>query len=169
MKTYSSSEYGNLHADYKLTRPDGQTMALVMNESGATVLEPVAVLDSFDAAILEARKANLSDFTEPIVGDWLRFSDGRMERVTHIWPADWHADEIATVQTTHPKFGLGSFYLGQHGCSYSGALDDGIKVDRLTFTGELRPGGCWFFHHDHARAHNGVSVEIPFRVYEVTT
>lgn len=168
MKTYTRDEYERMPAEYRGVRDgDSQTMALYMDESGATVWGPVTVLDAVDADILEARKAALSDTCEVIVGDWLRFDDGRMERVTHIWPADWHEDEIARAQTTHPKFGGGSFYLGRTACSYSGALDGGIKVDRFTFSGEMKPGPVWFFHHDSHRAHNGVNVEIPFRVYDV--
>lgn len=126
-------------------------------------------LDERDAAILERRlvSRDIEGSDTPMVGDWLRFQDGRMERVAHVWPADWHADNIATVQPTHPKFGYGSIYLGEHGGTYSGALDDGIKLDRIVATDETRPSAFWFFHHDQHRAHNGITVEFQVCVWEV--
>jgi len=124
-------------------------------------------VDEQDAAILasrvEARNARSSDI--PQVGDWISFDSGRMERVTHVWPADWNDDGIARCQTTHPRFGGGSFYLGDSDTSYSGALDDGIPADILFPTDETKPGHVWFFHHNQHRAHNGVDVEIDCAVW----
>jgi len=62
----------------------------------------------------------------------------------------------------------GSFHLCRNGgVEHSGGLDQGIPIDRLRPTEETQDGWFWFFHHDSARAHNGVNFKIPCRVYKV--
>jgi hypothetical protein len=123
-------------------------------------------LDERDAAILADRTAALDAVDGPRCGDYLRMPDGELLRVAHVFPADW--EDMHGVQPNCPRHGgEGSFYLGRGYVSYSGSLDPRIDQDRLTLSDETRNGSAWFFHHDHMQAHNGVTVSIPFRVYDV--
>jgi len=108
-------------------------------------------LDERDRQILAQRIAAREANPEPRVGDYVRFPSGRLARVSHIW------DDGA--QTSED----GSWYLGDGYTQFSGGLDP--CVPRLTRTEQTLPGAFWFFHHDHARAHNGVRVTAPCRVY----
>src|SRR5882724_5982120 len=118
-------------------------------------------LDDRDSAILAERLASLPT-DAPSVGEWVRFADGTMRRVSHVWPGDWHDDGIARVQTSDG----GSYYLGDGYVSMSGSLYPGVKADTLTLADDApRAGSCWFFHHDHHCASNGVDVTVPWRVW----
>jgi hypothetical protein len=116
----------------------------------------VPMFDDRDQEILEEREQEWNKRTGPRVGDWIRFTDGLVLQISHLW------DD--SVQYT---FG-GSFYLGSDYQSYSGGLESGIPRDSLTLTEETKPAGIWFFHHDRARAHNGVNANVTARVYEST-
>lgn len=135
-------------------------------------MSTATTLDARDAEILAARIAKLDAIEGPRCGDYLRMPDGEMARVAHVYPVDW--DEMHGVQPNYTasnwreRYGEGSYYLGSGYVSMSGSLGDWIAATRLTLTDETREGSCWFFHHDHARAHNGVTVTIPFRIYDVT-
>jgi hypothetical protein len=112
-------------------------------------------LDERDAAIYSERFHALQDVHGPRVGDFVRFADGRMERISHDWDGD--------VQTSEG----GSFYLGKGYVSFSGGLNPSIPTSELVYKAEHKRGSCWFFHHDHYCADNGVAVDMDFRVYEV--
>lgn len=113
--------------------------------------------DEKDIEILERRLAKWNERKGPRVGDWVIMQDGTVRRFTHNWGDD--------IQTTYPKFGLGSFYLGDGSMSYSGSLDSAIPKDTLTDTGEIRNGDCWFFKHDLWGAHRGVHFQVPCRIF----
>ena len=112
-------------------------------------------LDERDAAIFSERFHALQDVHGPRVGDFVRFADGRLERISHHWGD--------TVQTSES----GSFYLGKGYCSFSGGLNPGIPTSELEYRAEHKRGSVWFFHHDEWKAGNGVSADLDFRVYEV--
>lgn len=136
--------------------------------------------DATDDAIIAARMADYDRRDGPRVGDFIRFADGQTRRASHVWPADWHDDNIARVQTSDG----GSFYLGGLGprsatvdlmsgdepgrafVSFSGALYNGVRADALIPTTELRDGSVWVFHHDWPGAGRGVDAVVPFRVYD---
>jgi hypothetical protein len=115
-------------------------------------------LDDRDEAIVEQRTAALDQRTGPRVGDFVLFSDGIERRISEA-----SGDRVQTSDLS----GLfsGRFYLGRFGCSFSGGLHPAIATSTLTDTGETREGSAWIFHHDQHRAHNGVDVRIPFRVF----
>jgi hypothetical protein len=117
--------------------------------------------DAHDQEILLTRQAMYDEIHGVRVGDWVRFADGTLRRVSHIWRED--ADPVS-VQTSDG----GSFYLGDRYVSFSGGLHPGIDPATLTPTDEAKSGSCWFFHHDWARAGGAVSVTIPFRVFTTT-
>jgi hypothetical protein len=109
--------------------------------------------DDRDAAIVAEREAELNKREGFRLGDWVRFADDRLRRISHIWPDG--------VQTSDG----GSYYLGNGYVSMSGSLYRTVPNESLTLTDETRPGWVWIFHHDMHVAHNGVDVQIPFRVY----
>ncbi len=96
----------------------------------------------------------------PRVGDWIIMLDGTERRFTHDW------DDC--IQTTHPKFGLGSFFIYGPTMSYSGSLDSAIHKNNIALTNEIKQGQCWFFKHDMAGAHRGVYLSVECRVYKQT-
>jgi hypothetical protein len=124
----------------------------------ATTTTANAHLDDRDQAILAERLANRDRLTGPRVGDVVRFADGVTRRFAH----------------DHGELGLqtcieGSFHLHHSGhLDMSGSLDPCVKRDTLTDTGETAERSAWFFHHERAMAHNGVTVVIPVRVYAST-
>jgi hypothetical protein len=114
--------------------------------------------DDRDAEILAQRIQQWQKVDGPRVGDFVHMPDGSLRRFTHDWGDD--------IQTTCGSFpGDVSFYFGGDYMSFSGSLDPAIEKAKLTDTGETRDGKAWFFHHDWAKAHNGVSVMVPCRVY----
>lgn len=126
--------------------------------------------DEHDQAILTARQTMLDKLNHPRVGDWVDFANGVSRRISHIWPHD-HTRDTAT-KGLHPKDGLQTshdgygYYLGEGYISFSGSLYRSVEARTLTLTEEKRNGRVWFFHHNHAQAHNGVETTIPFRVYK---
>jgi len=119
--------------------------------------------DERDAQILKQRIAMWAEIQGPRVGDFVKMKDGTLRRFTH----DWGDDIQTTVGPVHPCSGDASFYFGGDYMSFSGSLDHAIPKSSLREIGE-QEGGAWFFHHNEMRAHNGVSVRVPFRVYEQT-
>ena len=116
-------------------------------------------LDIQDSAILAARQALRDQFEGPRVGDFINMKDGTLRRFTHDWGT--------AIQVTSTLPGSQRFYLHHNGClDYSGGLDPAIPKSRLKPIGTTQPGSVWFFHHDQARAHNGVDVTLPCRVFE---
>lgn len=127
----------------------------------------LADLDERDQQILADRQLAYDAIEGPRVGDFVRFADGVERRISYIWrigagdgfwvrPADY--DRIQTSDS-------GSYHLGDGYVSMSGGLHPAIPANTLSETDETKPGPCWFFHHDLARAHNGVDVLATFRVF----
>lgn len=118
-------------------------------------------LDPRDNLILADRRASLDAIRTPRVGDFVRFADGTERRISHLWTEmeDWGMEDNA--QTSDG----GSFYLGHGYVSFSGSLYGGTPINKLRLANDKKLGSVWFFHHDYARAHNGVDAEIPFRIY----
>ncbi len=83
------------------------------------------------------------------------FADGIERRISHVWEGE-------SVQTSGEGYG---YYLGDGYVSFSGSLFRGVHPSTLTDAGETREGRVWFFHHDHAQAHNGVEGVATFRVF----
>lgn len=118
-----------------------------------------AVLDGRDEAIIAERMAKLDAKAGPRVGDFVRFADGTLRRISYHWRDDEGWD--GGCQTSD----AGSYYLGNYGVSMSGGLFPCVPTESLTLTDEQRDGAVWIFHHDVHRAHNGVHASVPFRVY----
>jgi hypothetical protein len=125
------------------------------------------VLTEFDQKLYDLRLQEWEHTPGPRVGDFLKLWTKptpcpawhhEFTRFTHDW-----GDHIQTGGNGE-GFG-GSYYWGGNYCSYSGGLDSGCAKSDLIYTGEIRQGGVWFFSDNHARAHNGVDVTIPCRVF----
>lgn len=117
--------------------------------------------DSEDAGIVDERLRLLNEIATPRVGDFVRFADDTLRRISHIWETE--DGEPEAVQTSDG----GSFYLGRGCVSFSGSLYHSVPVDTLWQAG-YHQGRVWVFHHDHHRAHNGVDFDVTFRVYACT-
>jgi len=119
-------------------------------------------LDERDSKILAERAAAFASRREIKVGDFVHFADGTLLRVTHVWEKGLHSFSIQTERGN----GDSSFYLGKGYMEFSGSLRPGIPFSTLTRTNRTVKGSCWFFHHDHARAHNGVRVQVDCPVWD---
>lgn len=91
------------------------------------------------------------------VGDFIKEKNGRLTRVTHIWPD-------GSVQTGGNG---GSYYLGNRYMEYSGSLDHGYNKLNLRRINTTKVGRVWFFKNDWHTADNAVHYNMKFRVYEV--
>lgn len=119
------------------------------------------VFDARDADILAQRVADWNAKPGPRVGDFAILANGKTVRFSHDWGD--------SLQTTDGRFGA-SFYLGKGGyMDFSGGLDPSIPKVAFVYTGEVRDGQAWFFHHEETRAHNGVYFNVPCRVFRQTS
>lgn len=116
--------------------------------------------DDRDAKILAERQAAI--MKNPInVGDFVRFADGVVRRISYIWTDERGAHLRNGIQTSAG----GSFYLSNHHVGFSGSLHRGVDFSTLVDTGDTHDGDVWFFHHDFHTAHNGVHCAAKFRVW----
>jgi hypothetical protein len=115
-----------------------------------------AHLDERDTEILEQRVNRLNAEPGIRVGDFVRFADGVLRRVSYVWRGQ--TDRIQTATS-------GSFYLGDGFVEMSGGHFLSVPATTLELTDEVWPGAVWFFHHHHRRAHNGTDATIDFRVF----
>jgi len=114
-------------------------------------------LDLPDQKILALRVAARSALQGPVVGDYVLFESGQLERFSHDW-----GDGLQTSSG-------GSFYLCATGvASLSGPLNPFIPLKTITPSEATLLGSFWFFHHDIAGAHRGVFFDIPCRVFLTT-
>ena len=116
-------------------------------------------LDATDAKrlhhIVESRETGRLD--RPHVGDAVRFTDGVTRWLSHDHGPEWGIQTCVN----------GSFYLHDSGgLDFSGSLDPCVKYDTLTDTGETTYRSAWFFHHGRAAANNGVTFDVPVRVWQ---
>lgn len=117
-------------------------------------------LDDIDANMLRARMEAKKRHHGPQVGDWLRYPNDDMRRFTHHW-----GDGLQVASGTGD---YGSFYFDDSGLmSYSGGLDPSIPTKTIKATDQTAPARAWFFHHDHRRGHNGVTVSVEVPVWEL--
>lgn len=118
-------------------------------------------LDQRNMDILSTRISAWNQNEGQRVGDFVRMLDGSTRRFTH----DWGDDIQTTVGKSHPNDGDCRIYLGNGYTEFSGSLDRAILKTSLLLTPEVLPGSFWFFRNHDIRAHNGVNVKAPCRVY----
>ena len=113
-------------------------------------------MDKRDEELLKQRSATFLERKYIKSGDFVRFADGTIRRVSHVW-----TDEPVGIQTSDN----GSWYLGNGYMSFSGGLFCPIPAASMTRTDETMSGACWFFHHDFAYRDNGIYTSIPCPVW----
>lgn len=114
----------------------------------------LSMLDRIDLAIRAERLAKRQGEQQPLVGDFVRFSSGQIERFS------WDGDR--SIQTAPG----GSFYLGGSGlASFSGSLNPPVPKASLTLIDEVVEGAFWFFHHGSPGAGCGVHFTLPCKVF----
>ena len=111
-------------------------------------------LDEKDLAYVKAALELRLAEKVPLVGDFVKMPDGKIERFSYDW-----GDSLQTCE-------CGSFYLYKSGnVSMSGALNPSIPLNQIVVIPEQMEGSFWAFHHNHATAHNGVYFKIPVKVW----
>lgn len=110
--------------------------------------------DSCDREMLTERTTLRGQRTDALIGDFVAFPDGHLERIAYIWNNGWETS------------GGGSFYLSETGNGwFTGEANRAIEVEHFADSGITRPGHFWFFSHDLWISHNGVECEAPCRVW----
>lgn len=120
-------------------------------------------LEAENAFLLERRLERFNSRQGPRVGDFLQLPKlhPKLEDITR-FTHDW-GDSIQTGGTRGA-----SYYLSGDGfMSYSGGLDRGVETKFIGKQIAERLGSCWFFSGDVRRAHNGVTFQVPCRVFEL--
>ena len=116
-------------------------------------------LDTLDREILKNRLNARAQITRPRCGDFVRFPNGKVERISNRL--------LSGAQTSPVR--AGSFYLCAGGdASFSGGLNPPVPLGSLTHSSDSLPGSFWFFHHDAPGKDRGVWAEVPCRVYDTT-
>lgn len=107
--------------------------------------------------ILSFRLTQRAALSGPLTGDYVKYKDGSLSRITYVWP-----DHCQTGGSRD-----GAFFLFPDGyCSYSGGLDSGIKTKKLKITDEKITGRIWFFNQGIAGYNRGIDFYTEFPVYE---
>lgn len=114
-------------------------------------------LDPIDQELVALRIKAREKITKPLVGDFVLFPTGELERISHDWD---------DVMQTAPS---GSIHLYRSGYgSFSGGLNPPIPVESLEQLAVSLPGEFWLFHHDRSGAGRAVYFDIPCRVFKTT-
>ena len=134
---------------------------LTLQHAMASITQLNPTLDAHNLAILGTIMTRQHQRTHPGVGDWLRFTDGSLRRISHDW-----GDEVQHgIQ--HSKDG--SFHLSQSGhVDFSGGLEPGIDRTVLQPDTAQREARFWIWDHGHAGAGRGVHITIPTPVWNYT-
>lgn len=116
-------------------------------------------LDEIDRGILATRTFQRDAVEGPRVGDYVRFENGRLSRITYLWPYDAQVTAL-----------LGSWYLDAGGyVDFSGPLfspvQPAVPIGELQLDDEIRSGPFSFYGHDEHRAGNLVHVMVPCRIF----
>lgn len=110
------------------------------------------------------RRAMIAADPRPHTGEWARFTDGTLRRISHVW--EW-GNGPESIQTSDE----GSFYLSiTHGYTQmSGGLHPGLAPDLFTLSADTKPARFWIWRDGRAKAHNGIDVYVTERVWDVAT
>jgi hypothetical protein len=111
-------------------------------------------LGEADREIVRWRVAANHDRQGPQTGDFVRFSDGVVRRISYVWPED--------VQTSDQGF---YHLLDTGGVSMSGSHYLPVKLSTLSATAELREGEAWISRHESKDTDGRVTFKAPFRVF----
>lgn len=110
--------------------------------------------DAQDQAIVKQRQLHRARCKQPLIGDFVRFPTGEVERFSEHWGE--------SLQTS-PS---GSFYLSESGeAQFGGASHPATPLDQLDATENWLPGAFWIFHHNHRGPGRAVYFKIPCRLF----
>ena len=110
--------------------------------------------DERDEKIRQTRIKIWRTIQGPRVGDYVRRKTGELHRFT----IDLDDDAMQASPS-------GSYYFAGTYMEFSGGCGPIVQRASLQLTDEELDGACWFFHHGHVEAHNGVHTTAPCRVY----
>ena len=116
--------------------------------------------DEKNQAILRRRIELWEKKTGPKQGDFVRFADGELRLISHVWDCYEDVNKWA-IQTSKS----GSLYFGDGYMDFSGGLDSGIDFSHFKLTDDKQDQTCWFFDHDWARAGGAVYAKVPAPVW----
>jgi hypothetical protein len=106
--------------------------------------------------LIKQRIENRKQFTNILVGDYIHYLDGRIERTTYIWEDSAQAGG-----------GSGSYYMSKSGYgSYSGGLNSGLPLNKLKATNDFKPALFWLFSEDWSGGSRGVYFYCPVRIWQ---
>ena len=125
------------------------------------IYDPGTSFTFVDVELARQRLDALNKRNGPRVGDFVWFpNEDKPRRFTN------DLDD-GSIQTTIRGSLDSSFHIFADGfCNFSGSLDSAIWLDQCHDTGKKLLGRVWFFSRNLSGAHRGVSVTLPFRVYE---
>lgn len=125
--------------------------------STAPVRRTVEHLDARDRATIAIRMAHRLGRHAPEIGDYVRFPDGTLERISEPL-TDGHAQTSRDAR----------FQLREHGTCYctSGSHNRPVALGSLRPTRERLFGDAWIWHHDRRAAGNGVEFRVAFKVFD---
>jgi len=116
-------------------------------------------LDSEDRRILAKRTALFNRQKGPRVGDFIVFADEVTRRIARVEPENGSPDRSVYLSDAY-------FYLSEkEGVLHNTRLHRPVQIRHMELTDKRRTGSAWTFHHGISTEHNGVNVEIRFRVY----
>lgn len=108
-----------------------------------------------DMELISICLENRKKFFEISEGDFLRFKDGSLMRVTVLYDNDLQFN-----------YG-GSFHLSSNGhCSFSGTCGNLLPISDFAPTDETEEGSAWIFSQGRSGGGRGVYFRVPFKVWE---
>lgn len=119
--------------------------------------------DRFNQEMIASIAEERDGVANPRCGDYVRFADGSMRRISHVWK--WDSDDPALPNKVQTSWG-GSWHMTRGGASFSGSLYGGPRLADMRLTTESKPGQFWVFDRDEWGAGRGIYFEAPCRVYE---
>ena len=125
------------------------------------IYDPGTSFTFVDVELARQRLDALNKRSGPRVGDFVWFpNEEQPRRFTNDL-------NDGSIQTTVRGSRDSSFHIfGDGYCNFSGSLDSAIWLDQCHDTGKKLLGRVWFFSRNLSGAHRGVSVNLPFRLYE---
>ena len=115
-------------------------------------------LDDIDVQIVAMREDWFKQQPGPRVGDFVRFQDAHMERLSQDSGNDFESTELGFWPAWH---------LGAGHITFTGGLSKHVLLKtELVDTGETKPGSFWIFQHDHFPNGKAVELTIDCRVYQ---
>lgn len=126
-------------------------------------------LDPRDQEYLEQMQSSMDAMREHIqVGHVVRFADGTMRVVSHVWHDEHDAPDSIQTSDMHgdARLHLGISVRGVAYMEYSGGLYSGIPLSSLMRSNNFTYVDVWIWHHKFAGAGRGVSAKARVPIWE---